>query len=91
MDFKKLYRSRKHCLLCGVCGGIGEYAGVDPVLIRPDIFVPVSGRRGRPAFVPFGRIDHTEKTTGVKHESKQKDKSLSGGLCRNSPAAGGMR
>ncbi len=34
MDFKKLYRSRKHCLLCGVCGGIGEYAGVDPVLIR---------------------------------------------------------
>ena len=34
MEFKKLYRSRKHCLLCGVCGGIGEYAGVDPVLIR---------------------------------------------------------
>lgn len=31
MDFKKLYRSRKHCLLCGVCGGSGEYAGVDPV------------------------------------------------------------
>ncbi|MEM4434999.1 MAG: PspC domain-containing protein [Sulfolobales archaeon] len=31
---KRLYRSHKNRLLCGVCGGIGEYADVDPSVIR---------------------------------------------------------
>jgi phage shock protein C len=31
---RKLYRSRKHRIIGGVCGGLGEYFGVDPVLIR---------------------------------------------------------
>ncbi len=31
---KKLYRSGKNKLLGGVCGGIGEYLNVDPVIIR---------------------------------------------------------
>ena len=31
---KTLRRSSKDCKLCGVCGGIGEYFGVDPNLIR---------------------------------------------------------
>lgn len=31
---KKLYRSSKDKMLCGVCGGIGEYFGVDPTLVR---------------------------------------------------------
>jgi phage shock protein C len=31
---KRLYRSRTDRKLAGVCGGIGEYFGVDPVLIR---------------------------------------------------------
>ena len=31
---KKLYRSTEHKVLGGVCGGIGEYFDVDPVLIR---------------------------------------------------------
>lgn len=31
---KKLYRSNTNKMLCGVCGGIGEYLGVDPTLIR---------------------------------------------------------
>ncbi len=31
---KKLYRSNKDKMLCGVCGGIGEYLNVDPTLIR---------------------------------------------------------
>jgi phage shock protein C len=33
-EMKKLYKSRKHCVIDGVCGGIGEYLGVDPVLVR---------------------------------------------------------
>lgn len=31
---KKLYRSRNSRMLCGVCGGIGEYFNIDPTLIR---------------------------------------------------------
>jgi phage shock protein C len=31
---KKLYRSRKDRVLVGVCGGVGNYFNVDPVLIR---------------------------------------------------------
>ncbi len=31
---KRLYRSRKNNCLCGVCGGMGEYFGVDATLIR---------------------------------------------------------
>ncbi len=31
---KRLYRSGKERILGGVCGGVGEYLGVDPTLIR---------------------------------------------------------
>ncbi|MFQ6009546.1 MAG: PspC domain-containing protein [Candidatus Aenigmatarchaeota archaeon] len=31
---KRLYRSGKDRILGGVCGGIAEYLGVDPVIIR---------------------------------------------------------
>ncbi len=31
---KKLYRSRDNKVLAGVCGGIGEYFEIDPVIIR---------------------------------------------------------
>jgi len=35
MDFgKKLYRSGTSRMICGVCGGIGEYLNVDATLIR---------------------------------------------------------
>lgn len=30
----KLYKSEDNRVLCGVCGGIGEYFGVDPTVIR---------------------------------------------------------
>ncbi len=31
---RKLYRSNKDKMICGVCGGLGEYLNVDPTLIR---------------------------------------------------------
>lgn len=34
MKEKRLYRSVKNKVICGVCGGIGEYFQVDPVIIR---------------------------------------------------------
>ena len=33
-EIKRLYRSKKNRVLAGVCGGIGEYLNVDPVIIR---------------------------------------------------------
>jgi phage shock protein C len=31
---KQLYRSRRNRIIAGICGGIGEYLGVDPTVIR---------------------------------------------------------
>ena len=38
---KKLYRSNTNKMLCGVCGGIGEYFNIDPTIVRLiwDIFI----------------------------------------------------
>jgi phage shock protein C len=33
-SFKRLYRSRKNRVLAGVCGGLGEYLNIDPVVVR---------------------------------------------------------
>lgn len=34
MESKKLYRSDSDKMLCGVCGGIGEYFNIDSTIIR---------------------------------------------------------
>lgn len=31
---KKLYRSVSERKICGVCGGVAEYFGIDPTLVR---------------------------------------------------------
>lgn len=31
---KKLYRSRESSVIAGLCGGLGEYFNIDPVIIR---------------------------------------------------------
>lgn len=31
---KRLHKSNKNKVLCGVCGGIAEYFNVDPTLVR---------------------------------------------------------
>ncbi len=33
-QYNKLYRSRDHRMIAGVCGGLGEYFNIDPTLIR---------------------------------------------------------
>ncbi len=33
-DYRKLMRSRVNRMICGVCGGIGEYLSIDPTLVR---------------------------------------------------------
>jgi phage shock protein C len=34
MEPKRVYRSRKDRILGGVCGGLGNYFNLDPVLVR---------------------------------------------------------
>ncbi len=34
MNNKKLYKSVKNRMFCGVCGGIAEYLNIDPSVVR---------------------------------------------------------
>ena len=34
MDGKRLYRSKKDRMICGVCGGIANYFNIAPTLVR---------------------------------------------------------
>jgi phage shock protein C len=34
MRGKKLYKSKDDKMICGVCGGIAEYFGIDATLVR---------------------------------------------------------
>lgn len=49
---KRLYRSRKDCMVAGVCGGIAEYFNIDPVIVRI-IAVLLLLPGGLPGFVPY--------------------------------------
>ena len=33
-DIRRLYRSREDRMIGGVCGGLGEYLGIDPTVVR---------------------------------------------------------
>ncbi|MCA9335963.1 PspC domain-containing protein [Candidatus Saccharibacteria bacterium] len=49
---KKLYRSTTDRKLAGVCGGLGEYFGIDPTLIRVGfVFLALPG--GLPGVIPY--------------------------------------
>lgn len=34
MTEKRLYKARGQRMVCGVCGGVAEYYGIDPTLVR---------------------------------------------------------
>ncbi len=51
---KKLYRSQKQKVFVGVCGGLGEYFDIDPVLIRLLFVIALlSGGVGLIAYIVF--------------------------------------
>lgn len=33
-DTKRLYRSRSNRMIGGICGGLGEFLGMDPTVVR---------------------------------------------------------
>lgn len=52
MSDKRLYRSSTNYMLCGVCGGIGEYFNIDPTLIRLGwVLFSCLGGAGIPAYI----------------------------------------
>ena len=50
MEGKRLYRSRKNRMICGVCGGIAKYFNIDPTLVRL-AFVLISMGAGKAGFL----------------------------------------
>lgn len=34
MDGKRLYKSKRERMICGVCGGLAEYFNIDPTIVR---------------------------------------------------------
>jgi phage shock protein PspC (stress-responsive transcriptional regulator) len=52
MATKRLYRSRKDRMVAGVAGGLGEYFGIDPTLIRLGwVLLLIPG--GLPGLLPY--------------------------------------
>ena len=39
MEHKKLYKSNQNRMLDGVCGGLAEYLGIDPTVVRLAVVV----------------------------------------------------
>ena len=57
MENKRLYRSSTNYMICGVCGGIGEYFNIDPTLVRLAwVIFSFMGRIRNPCV--HHRIDH---------------------------------
>lgn len=49
---KRLYRSRQEKVIAGICGGLGEYFNIDPVIFRL-LFVLLLLPGGFPGFIPY--------------------------------------
>ncbi len=60
---KKLYRSQKDRMIGGVCGGLGEYFGIDPTIVRL-LFVAfaLAGGPGLIAYLVFLIVVPDEST-----------------------------
>lgn len=49
---KKLYRSKDSKMIAGICGGLGEYFNIDPIIFRI-LFVILLLPGGLPGFLPY--------------------------------------
>ena len=71
---KRLTRSRTNRMIGGVCGGLGEYFGIDPTLIRIAFVALILLGMGSPVlgyillWIIIPREDKTEQDNGVKGE-----------------------
>ena len=43
---KRLYRSNRNKMICGVCGGVAEYFNIDPTIVRLVFAILAFSRKG---------------------------------------------
>jgi phage shock protein PspC (stress-responsive transcriptional regulator) len=74
---KRLYRSNTNKLIGGVCGGLGEYFEIDPVLVRIiAVLAALAYGVGPPAYIIGGlyhRLDYHSQTAGRRFHAAPTD------------------
>jgi phage shock protein C len=70
-EYRKLFRSRDDRIISGVCGGLGEFFGIDPTLIRI-IFVllAIFGGSGIVIYLVMLLIVPEQQHAGVSQSSR---------------------
>ena len=71
MENKRLYRSSTNYMICGVCGGIGEYFNIDPTMVRLAwVILFLYGRIRNPCV--HHRIDHHSEIKNNVNRKRKK-------------------
>lgn len=71
---KKLYRSNNDKKLCGVCGGIAEYFGVDSSIVRLIcVFLCLTGTIGLWAYIICALVIPQEPDNSVPFQDMNND------------------
>ncbi len=90
---KRLYRSSQNKVLAGVCGGLGEYFGVDPVIVRLLVVVfTLMGGAGLIAYIIAAIIIPTrgaDNMSGAYQQTYGNGEGQEGNYERYSPEASG--
>ena len=64
---KKLAKSNDSKMICGVCGGIAEYLGCDPTVVRlAAVAISVLGGSGLLLYIVAAIVMPNAEETGVK-------------------------
>jgi len=72
---KRLYRSRQNKVFAGICGGLGEYLNIDPVLIRViAVIITIFGGSGFIAYIVGLILIPLEPEASRKEEKVKTDK-----------------
>jgi phage shock protein C len=71
MSAKRLYRSRKNSVVSGVCGGIGDYFDIDPVIVRIITVVLIFNGVGLLAYIIGALIIPLEPFNSEYYSQKQ--------------------
>ncbi len=79
---RKLYRSKKDKIIGGVCGGIGEYFNIDPVLVRILwLFFTFLGGAGILAYIiAWVVIPYQEEKKAASKEESETEEEDKGGF-----------
>lgn len=75
-ETKKLYRSKTDKIIAGVCGGIGDYFNIDPVLIRI-LFVLLAFADGLGVLLYIILAIVVPRESGKKNDNEEKIKEFS--------------